>query len=130
MKPGDKNKMDILAILHKICGIENVLTEHRFAKPLRQWRFDYAIPNKMLAVEYHGHSGFIGGKASGHSTIKGLTSDCEKMNHAAYLGWTVIAFTALHFRESERIRHKLTCPEESIIRTISAIKISKLNKNL
>ena len=122
MKPGELNKLQLLHTLQRIFGHNNVLTEHRFAKPLRQWRFDYAVPVAMLAVEYHGHSGFVGGKVSGHSTIKGLTGDCEKMNHATSLGWTVLAFTALHFRESERRKHNLTDPEQSIMRTLSAIQ--------
>lgn len=111
MKAGAKNKAEIEAIL--LLTGRDYTKEHVF-HPVRKWRFDYAIPAIKLAIEYHGHSGFIGGKVSGHSTIKGLTNDCEKLSQAMIHGWHVIAFTALHFKESERIRHKLTDPQEII----------------
>lgn len=82
--------------------------------PTRKWRFDVACVEHKIAFEYHGHGGFIGKGVSGHSTIKGLTSDSEKMNQAQLLGWRVFAFTALHFRETERARHKLKSPTEVI----------------
>ena len=107
MKPGAANKHQLLAILRSLFDDDAV--EHRF-HPARRWRFDYAVPSRMLAFEYHGHSGFVGGGASGHSSIKGLTNDCEKMNQATLMGWRVLAFTALHFRDSERLKHKLTPP--------------------
>jgi hypothetical protein len=90
------------------CGLTPV-REHRF-HPVRMWRFDLAVLDCKLAIEYHGHSGFQGGKVSGHSTIKGLTNDCEKFNQARLLGWTVLSFTTLHFKENDRQRHKLTSP--------------------
>jgi len=96
--------------------------EYRF-HPERQWRFDLAIPQLMLAIEYHGHSAFQGGKQSGHSTVIGLTNDCEKINQARVLGWTVLAFTTFHFREADRQRHKLESPAktiEAILRNITA----------
>jgi hypothetical protein len=92
--------------------------EYRF-HPVRMWRFDLAIVDRKIAIEYHGHSGFIGGKASGHSTIKGLSNDCEKLTQAMLLGWRMLAFTALHFRESERQKHKLQNPYE-VLKTILA----------
>lgn len=118
MKAGAANKAQLLAILR---SFGEVTTEHAFAAPFRRWRFDYAITGLKLAVEYHGHAGFIGGKASGHSTIKGLANDCEKMNTARMHGWTVLAFTALHFCPRKRLAHKLSTPHETIKRTIDEI---------
>jgi uncharacterized membrane protein YsdA (DUF1294 family) len=114
MKAGQENKLQLLQILQSVFG-EGVVMEYRFHE-LRKWRFDYAVPEVKLAVEYHGHAGFIGGKVSGHSTIKGLTNDCEKLNEATNMGWRVLLFTALHFREAERQKHKLTAPLETIRR--------------
>jgi len=125
MKPGEINKMQILSTLQRIFGAENVVCEHRFAAPLRQWRFDYAIPDAMLAIEYHGHAGFVGGKASGHSTIKGLTNDCEKINVAQSMGWKVLAFTALHFRYEGRKKHKLKEIETTIMDAIARIQTER-----
>jgi hypothetical protein len=105
-------QIEQIVLLLRSVGWESV-REYRF-HPDRRWRFDVAVPARKVAFEYHGHAGFIGGKVSGHSTIKGLTNDCEKLNQARLLGWTVIAFTALHFREAERIRHKLQSPTQII----------------
>lgn len=123
MKPGDKNKTELLEILRGFFG-DMVQTEYRF-HPVRRWRFDYAVPEAMLAVEYHGHAGFIGGGASGHSSIKGLSNDCEKVNSAIGLGWRVLAFTALHFRDRERDRHKLMDIRTTIINAMTAIQNEK-----
>jgi hypothetical protein len=114
MKAGDANKAEILDIVTRLWG-DGVKTEHRFHS-VRMWRFDYAIPEHKIAIEYHGHAGFVGKGVSGHSTIKGLTNDCEKLNQAQLLGWQVIAFTALHFKESERVRHKLESPLEILLK--------------
>jgi hypothetical protein len=122
MKPGEINKLEILAILKTIFGEERVVTEHVF-HPTRKWRFDYAIPEIKLAVEYNGHGGFVGrAGASGHSSIKGITNDAEKMNSAIACGWRVLAFTALHFKYNDRIKHKLTPVRETIMNTITAMQ--------
>lgn len=121
MKPGEINKIHIKDTLTTMFGEDEVICEHRF-HPVRRWRFDYAIPQIKLAVEYHGHAGFVGKGASGHSTIKGLTNDCEKMNSAIAAGWKVLAFTALHFRYSERTKHNLTDVRETIMNAISMMQ--------
>ena len=100
--------------------------EYRF-HPVRRWRFDYAIPSAKLAIEYQGHAGFVRAGASGHSTIKGLTNDCEKFNQAIVHGWRVISFTALHFRDSERTKHKLQSHKITIMGAIAAIQIEREN---
>jgi len=101
-------QIDQLCLYLDSMGIEHC-REYIF-HPTRKWRFDISIPSRKIAIEYHGHTGFRQGGASGHSTIKGLSNDCEKSNHAQILGWKIFAFTALHFRERERIRHKLVSP--------------------
>lgn len=67
----------------------NVVFEHAF-HPERKWRFDMAIPEYKIAVEYEG----VVAKKSRHTTIKGYTEDCEKYNEAQQLGWRVIRVTA------------------------------------
>ena len=65
--------------------------EHRF-HPVRRWHFDWAMPDKKVAVEYEG----VGGRGkSRHTTLKGYTNDCEKYNAAAVLGWIVLRYTVL-----------------------------------
>jgi len=127
MKAGEQNKLYLNNLLTRLFGEENVVTEYKF-HPVRKWRFDYALPSVKIAVEYQGHSGLTTGRASGHSTVIGLTNDCEKFNQARALGWTVICFTAFHFQYKDRIRLKLTDPETTIMQTIAQIQTEKETK--
>jgi len=122
MKPGELNKLTILHDLKAVFGHEMVVMEFRF-HAVRRWRFDYAVPKIKLAVEYHGHAGFVGKGTSGHSTIKGLTNDCEKTNSAIAAGWRVLAFTALHFQYADRAKHKLTPVRETIMNALAAMQV-------
>lgn len=63
--------------------------EYKF-HPDRKWRFDLAIPNYKVAMEYEG----IYGGQSRHTTTKGYTADAEKYNQATILGWRVLRYTA------------------------------------
>jgi very-short-patch-repair endonuclease len=69
-------------------GIEGVVTELRF-HPVRRWRFDLAVPARKIACEVDGGV-FSGGR---HTTGAGYTRDCEKINTATLMGWTVYRFT-------------------------------------
>lgn len=62
--------------------------EYRFAPP-RRWRFDFAWPAAMLALEVEGGVWSTGGHTSG----KGFTDDCEKYNEATIRGWRVLRVT-------------------------------------
>lgn len=71
----------------------------------RRWRFDYCFPDYHLAIEYEGQA--YRSAKSGHTTISGFQSDCEKYNEALIAGWKVFRFTAkmietgLAFRQLE-----------------------------
>jgi very-short-patch-repair endonuclease len=65
--------------------------EHRF-HPVRRWRFDFAWPHLMVAVEIQGFGG--NQRAGGHHSITGLTRDAEKTRAAILEGWTVIPITS------------------------------------
>ena len=60
--------------------------------PTRKWRFDIAIPDKKIAIEYEG--GVFGGGKSRHTTGKGYTEDAEKYREATKLGWRVLRYTS------------------------------------
>lgn len=62
--------------------------EYRF-HPERKWRFDFAWPEHMLAVEIDGGA-WTGGR---HVRGSGFTRDCEKMTEAALMGWRVLRLT-------------------------------------
>lgn len=66
--------------------------ELRFAPP-RMWRFDFAWPDRQIAVEIEGGV-FIHG---GHSRGVDFTGDCDKYGAATLLGWQVYRFTVKHF---------------------------------
>ncbi len=68
-------------------------TEHYFAKP-RMFRFDIAIVEKKIAIEYEG----IVSKKSRHTSVTGYTRDATKYNLAASKGWKVYRYTALNYK--------------------------------
>lgn len=122
MKSGDANKLAILHTLQTLFGPERVETEFRF-HPVRKWRFDFAVPEIRLAVEYNGHGGFVaaGGK-SRHGSIIGMTGDAEKLNSAIGQGWRVLQFTTLHFRAQDRFKHKLRDIRTSILDVLATMQ--------
>jgi len=61
--------------------------EYRF-HPVRKWRFDFADPQRKIAVEVEGGI-FTNGR---HSRGSGMRSDMEKYNAATMLGWRVLRF--------------------------------------
>ena len=71
--------------------------EYRF-HPGRKWRFDFCIPALKLAVEYNG----IFSKKSRHTTVTGYSGDMKKINEAQKLGWTVLQYTPLNYRDMIR----------------------------
>lgn len=62
--------------------------EHRFDS-VRRWRFDFAWPELMVAVEIEGGGGR-------HHTFAGSHADMDKYNAATLAGWRVLRFDAKH----------------------------------
>ena len=56
---------------------------------LKDWRFDFAYPDIMLAIECEGGI-FSGGR---HTRGKGYEEDLKKYNAAMLLGWDVCRFS-------------------------------------
>lgn len=100
----------------------------------RKWRFDYALPSLMIAIEYDGHhesgatarrrAGLKPLTKSGHSTLKGLSRDHEKTNTAQCMGWIVLRFTAMHFNEKSRKAENLRGAFATLTAAINARKAS------
>lgn len=57
---------------------------------LKNWRFDFAWPDRKIAVEVEGGT-WVKGR---HVQPKGYADDCDKYNHATMLGWSVYRFTS------------------------------------
>jgi len=91
------------------------VSEYRF-HPVRRWRFDFAWPEKMIALEVEGGQ-FTHGKPirhydprrkkrattqiSRHLSPMGFEGDCKKYNAAALLGWRVIRVTTQMVKSGE-----------------------------
>ncbi len=74
--------------------IPEYVAEHRFDQE-RRYRFDWAIPSLMLAIEYEG----LFSDKSGHTTIKGYSKDIKKYNLATLQGWKILRYTALNYAD-------------------------------
>ena len=70
--------------------------EYKF-NTMRKFRFDFAIPLKMIAVEYEGLVST--GKKGGHQTKNGYSINCEKYNLALINGWKVLRYTATNYKQ-------------------------------
>ena len=84
--------------------------EFRFAPP-RRWRFDWAWPDRKLAVEVEGGV-FTRGR---HTRGVGFVKDMEKYNTATLLGWRVLRFTPSQIADGTAITaipHALDLPEQ------------------
>jgi hypothetical protein len=109
----------------KLClrGLGMEFKEELVFHPVRKWRFDLAVPELKLAIEYQGH-GQTGRKkhVGGHASVTGLAGDCEKDFAANVLGWRVLKFTALHFDPKKRAELKLTAPMNAICELVDSIR--------
>ena len=76
----------------------NHADEYQF-HPTRKWKFDIAIHELKIAIEYEG----IAGGRSRHTEIEGYTQDCEKYNAAQILGWIVLRFTAKNIKQAREV---------------------------
>lgn len=90
-KPVEKNKEE-MRIMLQLAKIQ-FKTEHTF-HPTRKWRFDFAILEHKIAIEYEG----IHSEKSRHTTRSGYAKDAEKYREAAKLGWMVLRYTAKDYK--------------------------------
>lgn len=91
-----KEKQELGLLIYAICenGGLGLEVEYKFHKT-RRWKFDYAIPQFKIAIEYEG----VNSIKSGHTTVKGFTKDCDKYNAAAMCGWKLLRYTALNYKK-------------------------------
>src|SRR6185437_9180411 len=82
----------------------------------RNWRFDYAFPDKKVAVEYEGGV-WTGGR---HFRGAGAIEDMAKYNEAAIAGWKVIRVVSDMFKPPSRNpRRRHYDGKEFILRALS-----------
>jgi len=80
--------------LLKVYKFRTPVREFMFSPP-RRWRFDFAYPDKKIAIECEGGI-WSGGR---HSRGSGFVKDCEKYNTAAKLGWRVFRYTTSNYND-------------------------------
>lgn len=74
----------------KRTGLPDPVREYGFARPVREWQFDLAWPEFLIAVEIEGGI-WSGGR---HTSPTGFLGDMAKYNEAAARGWRVLRFRA------------------------------------
>jgi len=105
------SKLEETLVLHiSALGLATPVREFGF-HATRKWRFDFAWPDLMIAVEAEGGAEMHGrrtkqGKVlkSGHLTVSGFRKDCEKYNEAAALGWCVLRFSGAMIKDGTAIK--------------------------
>jgi hypothetical protein len=108
LTPAQKRNLAFVVIRKEFPG---AISEYRFHEK-RKWRFDYAWPEKMIALEYEGGIFTRGGHVRGAH----YDSDCEKYNTAAILGWVVIRVTPVMLRDGramnmlDQAHRRAVCP--------------------
>ena len=90
---------DTLAMHLRAARLPSPERELQFAKP-RRWRFDFAWPQYMLALEVEGGT-WTGGR---HTRGKGFEADLEKYNTATLMGWRVVRVTSAMARDGRALR--------------------------
>lgn len=91
----------IKALFKSLVNIE-VVDEYQFFKG-RKWRFDFAIPNKKIAIEIEGGV-YTNGR---HTRPKGYLGDMEKYNAATMCGWKLLRFTPQQMFSKDITPYKL-----------------------
>lgn len=61
------------------------IEQYRF-HPTRRWRFDFAWPDRKVAVEI---DGLVQSGRGRHQTVQGVLGDAEKQEAALRAGWLV-----------------------------------------
>jgi very-short-patch-repair endonuclease len=77
----------INSLMWEVHGILMRIEEFKF-HPMRKWRFDFAWPEKRVAVEIEGGVWTRGR----HTRGSGYIGDMEKYNSAVEMGWRVLRY--------------------------------------
>jgi very-short-patch-repair endonuclease len=90
-----KNTIELLLQEMKRLGVISGYVHELKFDDIRRYRFDWAIPDLKLAIEYEG----LNSEKSRHTTKKGYTGDCQKYNLAVINGWKVLRYTAMNYSD-------------------------------
>lgn len=96
-----------------IQDFHDVKAEYKFY-PERKWRFDFAIPDKLIGIECEGGTWSRGR----HTRGSGYYKDCEKYNTAAINAWCVLRFTKDMIEDGMAIDHLLEAIDKREVRYV------------
>lgn len=88
------------ALILRAFGLPKPERQHKFDAN-RNWRFDFAWVDQLVAVEIEG--GIWSRGKSGHTSGSGITRDAEKSNAAQLQGWLVLRFVESHLKDGSAI---------------------------
>lgn len=74
----------------RLLGVESV--KEFYFLPDRRYRFDLAIPELKIAIEYEGIH-MDNKEKSRHTVASGYAEDCRKYNLAVFEGWRLLRYT-------------------------------------
>lgn len=107
----DRSRGETVLARHiQLTGLPEPERQHRFAKKLgRQFRFDFAWPDRKLAVEVDGATFMLKRSRSQGGRLVPVgrhnrREDLRRSNLAARLGWTVLRYTPDMVLKGEAIR--------------------------
>ena len=101
-KPSKKSQLeDSFSAELAMFGIPTPVRQYRF-HAVRLWRFDFAWPDRRIAVEIHGGIFMAAGKG-GHNRGAYMEKSFEKSNVAQLGGWKVLIFGPSQIRGSKRL---------------------------
>ena len=89
---------DLFAFHLRATGLPTPVRELAFASP-RRWRFDFAWPAAMVAIEIDGGT-WTNGR---HNRGGGIEGDAEKACAAAVAGWRVLRVTGCMVRDGRAL---------------------------
>lgn len=100
MQPIDESKLtslenDFYQLWKRLSKCQEPIEHGYRFHPVRKWQFDFAFPEKMVAVEMEGGVFTKGG----HTRGKHYTEDCDKYNEAQAMGWRVMRYTIKHLEQ-------------------------------
>ena len=88
------------ALQLQYAGVVGWQAEYVF-HPTKKWRFDFAWPDELIAIEINGGTFRKGG---GAHTGAGFRRDCVKGLAAAELGWTIITVMPEHVLDGRALQ--------------------------
>lgn len=100
-QPADTSLEDNLAFQIKAAGLPHPGRQLRFMAPERQFKFDFAWTERMLAAEVDGGRWVNGAHVRGEH----FHSDCVKYDEAVVRGWRVMRFDESMVEDGTALRY-------------------------